>query len=149
MNRESKSIVCVQSPLQLMNAYLLTKKMNISNCQAYIIDDEKSNRHLQMINLAKKFQMNYKLVSKKQIILRTKNLIKLFFSMLFKSGLYDCVILGDYRNHPLNISLALKVKKMGKYFLLMTVMPQYPFCKAKMFQKWQKPIINSLIFFVW
>lgn len=117
-NTKLDVLACVASPLQLLNVYMLMKKLQLESCSVLIIDDGKSSRHLQIIRLAEKLKLESRVVNYAQVACKTITLLKRFFTLFRQKGLYDYVILGDYRDYRLNVSLALNVRKTGKVFFV-------------------------------
>ncbi len=110
----AKSIACVTSPLQLINVYAAMKRYNALDCDIYIVDDRKSNRHLQIQKCADFFGLKYVLIDDEQLRITSVKLILSLLLMPLKKRKYDYLFFGDYRNGCTALFFARRLKRGGK-----------------------------------
>lgn len=112
-----KALLIVASPFQLINVRAALEHFRIKEYNLYILKDNHSDRHKQIVLMAEYYQMEYDLLDYRKVVYINKwHFVKNFMSLFlpYKNAIYDIIIHGDYRNvYPL-ISFYPLLKKEGK-----------------------------------
>ena len=109
-----RALAFVASPLQLFNVYAAMKKFAVADCDVRILDDGKSNRHLQIQQCAELYGLNYELVSSQQMNIGSAQLLSSLLKSPFKKKEYDYLFFGDYRNGYGALYLTQNLKRGGR-----------------------------------
>ena len=95
------ALLIAGSPFQLMNMKAAISFFQITEYKLYILKDNGSERHNQIINLAEHYQMKYELIDYHEVYYTPRrNILKILKNTVFSAqkGNFDIILHGDYRN---------------------------------------------------